>query len=108
MTEPKDLPYTIAGRELVMQIPDLRVQILTLGDGEKIPWHHHTTVCDAFVCVEGITVVETRTPPARHELRPGEHCAVPARTAHEVSGGGGKGCRFTIVQGVGAHDFIVA
>ena len=65
MTEPKDLPYTIAGRELVMQIPDLRVQILTLGDGEKIPWHYHTTVSDAFVCVEGITVVETRNPPAR-------------------------------------------
>jgi len=107
MTEPKDLPYTIVGRELVMQIPDLRVQILTLGEGEVIPWHHHSTVSDAFVCLDGVTVVDISAPRTRHELKPGEHCYVPAKTPHEVSSKDGKGCRFTIVQGVGAHDFIV-
>jgi len=107
MTEPKDLPYTIAGRELVMQIPDLRVQILTLGPGETIPWHHHTTVSDAFIGLEGVTVVDISAPPTRHELKMGEHCYALASTPHEVSSKDGKGCRFAIVQGVGDHDFIL-
>ena len=50
MTAPQDLPYTIAGRELVAQIPGLRVQILTLDYAERIPWHYHSSVHDIFVC----------------------------------------------------------
>ena len=106
MTAPEELPYRIAGRELVSEAEVLRVQILTLDAGECVPWHYHSAVTDIFVCLEGTTVVETRAPRARHELAPGEHCAVPANTAHEVSGKDGAGCRFTIVQGVGEYDFI--
>jgi quercetin dioxygenase-like cupin family protein len=105
MTAPKDLPYTIAGRELVAEGDGLRVQILTLAEGEEVPWHYHSTVSDIFVCLEGTVVVETRAPRARHELSPGQHCVVPAMTAHLVTENGG-GCRFTIVQGVGEHDFL--
>ncbi len=106
MTAPKDLPYTIAGRELVAEIPGMRVQVLTLAPGEVVPWHYHGEVTDVFVCLEGTMVVETRAPRARHELGPGGHCVVPPRTAHEVSGKDGEGCRFAIAQGVGEHDFI--
>lgn len=105
MTAPENLPYTIAGRELVAESEGLRVQILTLGPGQAVPWHFHSVVSDIFVGLEGTTVVETRAPRARHELAPGEHCVVPAKTAHEVTGKDGKACRFTIVQGVGEHDF---
>ena len=31
MTDPKDLPYTIAGRDMVMERDGLRVQVLTLA-----------------------------------------------------------------------------
>lgn len=106
MTVPKDLPYTISGQELVAEGDGLRVQVLTLAKGERIPWHYHSTVSDIFVCLEGTTVVETRAPRARHELAPGEHCVVAPKTAHEVTGKGGNGCRFTIVQGVGQYDFV--
>ena len=37
MTAPHHLPYTIIGRELVAQITGLRVQILTLAEGEIVP-----------------------------------------------------------------------
>ncbi len=104
MTAPKDLPYGIAGRELVAEHDGLRVQILTLGNGENIPWHYHSTVSDIFICLEGTTVVETRA--TRHQLAPGKQCVVAPRTAHEVTGKDGNGCRFVIVQGVGAHDFV--
>ena len=41
MSDQKDQPYTIAGREMIANTPDLRVQILTLTEGQEIPWHHH-------------------------------------------------------------------
>ncbi len=106
MTEPEPLPYQIAGRELVSEADGLRVQILTLGPGDCVPWHYHSNVTDTFICLEGTTVVETRAPRGRHELTPGAHCAVPPKTAHEVTGKDGAGCRFTILQGVGEYDFI--
>ncbi len=106
MTAPEHLPYQIAGRELVSETDGLRVQILTLGPGESVPWHFHSEVTDTFIGLEGTTVIETRAPRARHELGPGGHCVVPSKTAHEVTGKDGAGCRFTIVQGVGVHDFI--
>lgn len=105
MTAPEDLPYRISGRELVTEADGLRVQVLSLASGEEIPWHYHTIVSDIFVGVEGTTIVETRAPRSRQELGPGEHYVVPPKTAHRVSGGEGKGCRFTIVQGIGEHDF---
>ncbi len=97
MTAPQDLPYRIADRELVAEFSGLRVQILTIEPGEKIPWHYHNTISDIFVGLEGVTVVETKAPRARHELAPGEHCIVSPRTAHEVTGKDGTRCRFTIV-----------
>ena len=105
MTAPKDLPYTIAGRDHVHEADGLRVQVLSLAAGERVPWHYHTEIGDIFIGLEGTTVVETRAPRARHELGLGEHCVVPAMTAHEVTGKDGRPCRFTIVQGVGPHDF---
>ena len=105
MTAPEDLPYTIAGRDLVAETPGLRVQLLTLAAGETIPWHYHNNVSDIFVGLQGTTVVETRAPRGRHELGPGEHCVVPPLTAHEVTAKTADGCRFTLVQGVGEHDF---
>ena len=68
MTTPENLPYTISGRELVAETDGLRVQVLTLGLGEKIPWHYHSAVSDIFICLEGTMVVETRAPKARHQL----------------------------------------
>ena len=121
MTAPDDLPYSITGRETVAEADGMRVQIMTLGAGEVIPWHYHTTITDVFVGLEGQhslpagdppahaggrVVIDTRAPRACHELEPGNHCVVPPLTAHQVSSKDSRGCRFTLVQGVGEHDFI--
>jgi quercetin dioxygenase-like cupin family protein len=104
MTEPKDLPYAIAGRHLIAKTTDLRVQILTLERGEEIPWHYHTEVTDTFICLDGPMVV--MTPDADHELSPGRSLDVAPPTPHRVLGKDDGRCRFVIVQGVGRHDFI--
>jgi quercetin dioxygenase-like cupin family protein len=105
MTAPDQPPYRISGRALVTDGDGLRVQVMTLAAGERIPWHFHNEVADSFVGLDGVTVVETRAPRARHELGPGEHCTVGPKTAHEVTGKDGGPCRFVLIQGVGAHDF---
>ena len=105
MTDPKDLPYSISGRETVAETGGLRVQVLSLGEGEKVPWHFHSEITDTFFCLEGTLEVETRAPKALHQLAAGERCAVPPKTAHEVRGKAGRPCRFLIVQGVGLYDF---
>ena len=62
--------YTIAGRELVAEGADLRVQVLTLAAGQCVPWHYHSEISDSFVCLEGPMVVETRS----EERRVGKEC----------------------------------
>ena len=51
--------YAIAGRELVAEGADLRVQVLTLAAGQCVPWHYHSEISDSFVCLEGPMVVDT-------------------------------------------------
>ncbi len=51
-------------------------------------------------------VIETRVPRAVHELRAGETCEVPPKTAHLVYGKDNDPCRFLLLQGVGAYDNV--
>jgi len=97
--------YDIAGRETVAEGSDLRVQVLTLGPGQRVPWHYHSEITDSFVCLEGPMVVETRAPSATYRLAPGQRCAVAPKTAHQVHGEDGGPCKFLIVQGVGSYDY---
>ena len=108
MTEPKDERYTIQGREMIAETPDLRVQILTLGPSEEIPWHHHTNVSDTLICLEGPMLVETQNADGDHVLSFGERCSTAPGTQQRVTGKDGGACRFVIVQGVGKYDYFPA
>ena len=67
MTALEDLPYSIADHDIVAEADGMRVQVMTIGAGEEVPWHYHTAVTDVFVGLEGTVVIETRAPRARHE-----------------------------------------
>lgn len=98
--------YDVAGREIVAEGADLRVQVLTLAAGQAVPWHYHNEISDRFVCLEGEVVVETKAPRAEHVLSPGQRCAVGPKTAHTVHGRDGAPCKVMVIQGVGTYDFI--
>jgi len=100
--------YEIEGRELIAQAPGLRVQVLTVGRGQCVPWHHHTEITDTFFCLEGETVLELRDPTKVVRLQVGERAEVPALRPHRVTAGGELRCRFVIVQGVGDYDYVPA
>jgi quercetin dioxygenase-like cupin family protein len=72
--------------------------ILTLADGQEVPWHLHSEVTDTFFCMQGPMRVETRDPPEHFELSAGEICTVPARRAHRVSGKNGGPFKFALLQ----------
>ena len=105
MADAQARPYVIERRETVAETDTLRVGILTLAEGQEVPWHYHSEIEDIFYCLEGTLSVETRAPRARHLLEVGESCAVPKMTAHRVTGKDGARARFLIVQGIGTYDF---
>ena len=98
--------YPLENRELVADGKDLRVQVLTLAAGQRVPWHKHSEVTDSFVCLEGEVVIETRLPNQVTSLAPGQRHAVGPGIAHMVQGKAGSRCKFMIIQGVGVYDFI--
>lgn len=98
--------YELEHREVVAEGTDLRVQVLTLAAGQRVPWHKHSEVTDSFVCLEGETVIETRLPNQMVTLAPGQRFAVAKGIAHIVHGKDGRRCKFMIIQGVGVYDFI--
>ena len=100
------VPATISGREVIMEGTDMRVQILTLDEGEPIPWHFHSEISDYFVCLEGTLVVETKAPSNTYFLEVGERCSVPPMNAHYVHGLEMRKAKFLILQGVGVYDNI--
>ena len=106
MAKLKDTRYSIAGRRLIAETPELRVQILTLESHEEIPWHYHSVITDTFICLDGPMVISTRAPSAVHNLKSGEIFSIPPDIAHRISGMEGSGCRFVIVQGTGAYDYF--
>jgi quercetin dioxygenase-like cupin family protein len=106
MTVLNEAPYVIDDRQLIVDTPDVRVQILTLGNGQEIPWHLHTSVTDTIACLDGPMVVKIRDVAKEKELQVGETFTVPLKTPHQVAGKDGGPCRFMVVQGVGKYDFI--
>src|SRR5262249_15674504 len=98
--------YRLKRREVVAQTETLRVVVLTLAEGQSVPWHRHTHVTDTFVCMEGPMCVETREPDHVQELVAGQMYAVPAGQPHYVHGKDMRPCRFTNIQGIGHYDFV--
>ncbi|HEX5092883.1 MAG TPA: cupin domain-containing protein [Burkholderiales bacterium] len=108
MADPKPQPYKVRSIHVVAKSDDVLVREYTLDPGEVIPWHRHSHVADYYYGLEGTVVVETRNPPARHEIAAGRSATVTPPTVHQVSNGGRQPCRFLLVQGVGKYDFVPA
>jgi len=95
----------VAGEVLLVDDEATRVAELELAPRQALPWHFHTNF-DRMYCLSGTVVVETRMPLVRHELRPGEHCHVPARKAHRGVNPGAAPARYLIVQAGAPYDYF--
>jgi quercetin dioxygenase-like cupin family protein len=99
-------PYKVRNIHVVAKGADVLVREYTLDPGEAIPWHHHSKISDYYYGLEGTVLIETRSPAERHELAAGQSAKVTPPTAHHVSNPGRVTCRFLLVQGGGAYDFV--
>jgi quercetin dioxygenase-like cupin family protein len=108
VNQAKPQPYKVRDIHVVAKGTDVLVREYTLDPGEEIPWHRHSEVSDYYYGLEGTVVIETRNPPARHEIGVGERASVTPPTVHHISNPGTRPCRFLLVQGVGKHDFVKA
>ena len=75
-------PYEVVDYEVVAETPELRMLVLTLAQGQGMPWHWHSNITDRFFCMWGPMVVEIRAPREIFELNAGDTCAVPPKRAH--------------------------
>ena len=91
-------------REVLATADGLRVQMVTIEAGQRIPWHMHTSVSDTIVAVTGVVDVEVASE-GHHLLKPGERWTIPERTTHTVSGEGDGPCRFLNLHAGGEYDF---
>ncbi len=98
--------YPAGKRETIAEAPNLRVRLLSLGEGQCVPWHYHNNITDTFFCMEGPIQVTTRDPDKVHVLNPGGTCTVGPGTPHPVAGVDDRPCKFMVVQGVGVYDYV--
>lgn len=97
--------YVRAGNvDWVAKGTDVGVQERTLGPGQEIPWHYHTTITDTTYCLEGSVRIELLGPTEVVILGVGERHAIPVNRPHRITANGNGACRFLLVQGVGAYD----
>ena len=106
MSDAAPHPYKVRSIRVIARGADVLVREYTLDPGEAIPWHSHSAVSDYYYGLEGVVVIETRVPPARHEVGAGGFATVTPPTVHHVSNPGQRPCRFLLIQGVGKYDFV--
>jgi len=106
VSQARPQPYKVRDIHVVAKGADVLVREYTLDPGEEIPWHRHSEVSDYYYGLEGTVVIETRNPPARHEIGVGARATVTPPTVHHISNPGARPCRFLLVQGVGKYDFV--
>jgi len=97
--------YSIAGRQSIVETPEVRVTLMTLGPGEATPWHSHSSVADTAFRLDGEVEVQAREPQEAIRLLPGEPCRMKPGRVHRVANAGNAPCRFLLVQGMGVYDF---
>jgi quercetin dioxygenase-like cupin family protein len=100
--------YSVKRIETIANGADVRVRLFTLAPGEIIPWHYHSQSTDHYFVLEGTLTVRTRNPEHLSAVKVGESHRLTPREVHQISNQSARDCRFLLVQGVGALDWVKA
>lgn len=86
--------------------PGFRISELRISPTQKVPWHYHSNVQDAFYVVAGRLRIFLREPKEEVLLGPGDTYSVAARRPHLVTNAGDTSATFMILQGIGEYDYV--
>ena len=98
--------YSVKRVEAVVEGTDVRARLFTLGPGEIIPWHYHSHSADHYFVLEGTLAVQTRDPERLNVIKTGGSHKLAPKLTHQISNQSHEDCRFLLVQGVGAFDWV--
>ncbi len=90
--------------ELISTV-DTRVAECLLETKQSGQWHYHSEVVEYCYCLDGVVVIE-QAGKQSHVLKPGENVKIAVGDVHRVCNVGAQPCRYLVVQGVGAYDFL--
>ena len=86
--------------------PGFRITELQISPIQKVPWHYHSKIQDAFYVIEGRIRLHLREPDEQIQLGPGDTFSVPAGRPHLVTNDGNDSATFLVLQGIGEYDFV--
>ncbi|MDH3318714.1 MAG: cupin domain-containing protein [Betaproteobacteria bacterium] len=98
--------YEVERRQFHAERPGFRINELQISPTQKVPWHYHTHVQDAFYVIEGSIRIFLQNPKEEVTLKPGDTYSVPPRRPHLVTNGGDTSATFLVLQGIGEYDFV--
>jgi quercetin dioxygenase-like cupin family protein len=81
--------YEVERRTIHAERPGFRINEIQISPNQKVPWHYHNTVQDAFYVLKGNIRIFLRDPKEEVRLAPGETSAT-----------------FLVLQGIGEYDFV--
>lgn len=101
-----DKLYEVVSVKYHASRPGFRIAELTITPTQKIPWHRHSAVQDAFYVLEGHLLILLGDPKEEVRLLPGHTFSVRAGRPHLVANAGETNATFLVLQGIGEYDFI--
>ncbi len=102
-----DKPYVPQSMEVIFETSDVRVVEIGLPGFGATPEHRHTLAQEICYCLEGELTCEVvgQTPVV---LKPGHKMIFPANQEHTLSNRDQRPCRFLLIHGIGAFDFVAS
>lgn len=97
-------PYSLAGQQLLLDRPEVRLREMLLEPGQAVPPHRHSQITDVFYGLEGLAEVLVNG--VATLLEPGGVLAVPPGAVHSLRHAGQGRARVLLVQAGGAYDFL--
>jgi len=98
--------YEVERRALHAERPGFRISELQISKTQKVPWHYHSKVQDAFYVLQGSIRIFLMDPKENVTLKPGDTYSVPPRRPHLVTNAGEGSATFLVLQGIGEYDFV--
>jgi len=98
--------YDVEHRATHAERSGFRINELTISPTQKVPWHYHTNIQDAFYVLDGDVRIFMREPKEDVRLSPGETYSVAPGRPHLVTNGGDQSATFLVLQGMGEYDYV--
>ena len=98
--------YEVERRATHAERPGFRINEIQISPKQKVPWHYHNNIQDAFYVLQGKIRIFLRDPKEEVRLGPGETFSVRPKRPHLVINGGDSSATFLVLQGIGEYDFV--